>query len=800
MAGTTAEATKEGGEPNHAADPGGTSVWYQWTAPTSDPVTIDTCGSTTDTLLGVYTGATLGTLASAGANDDGCDTGTSSSVRFTPTGGVAYRIAVDTYVGGVPGPFQLRLRQAAAPANDLFSARASFAGATAMTSGSTLSATKEAGEPNHSGNVGGVSAWYEWTAPSTGKFRFQACAPTFLPLLGIYTGAAVNALTTGATIGAPSACGSGNGRAVNLRADSGVTYMIAVDGTKRTAGVLPAGTTPPGQGNFDLSVRPLNSPANDDFASAGAVTGAAQDVTGTTSEATAETGEPNHGGQAAGASVWYAWTAPSSGQFSFSTCGTASLNALVGVYTGASVGALTPVPGQQQSRCTAGDRRVIFTATIGTAYRIAVNGAGVGEGPFTLRLGSADPPANDNFLAAQLLTGSSATVQATNVGATMEGGEPEHVPDGAGIGASVWYVWTAPATGSYRVQICGPRLSEMYPFVYIGSSLASLTAVADLGDVEEVARCGQDGWRSDFQATAGQVYRFAVDGALIGPGLTGPEQDAFEFRLRSVSRPPNDAFASAQELTGTDTTVPGTTVEATAQPTEPLAPSDLVSVWYHWTAPVSGEFKIDTCGAEKVAFTFVYTGTSLGALTEKRSDVEGLCRLGPALEDLVPGGKVLLDAVQGESFWIQILTHDQDEVSPMDAFTGEGTFDLHLVRIQNFTEPTSPTDPVVTPPEIPVLGAPANQAPDTQIDSVKAKPGKKTGKATVTFSGSDDGPGTLEFECMLDTEGFSPCSSPEVFKKLKPGKHSIAVRAIDGDGKLDRSPAETDFKVKKKKA
>src|SRR5439155_2897475 len=37
--GTSVSATKEPGEPNHAGNSGGHSVWYAWTAPSSSPVT-----------------------------------------------------------------------------------------------------------------------------------------------------------------------------------------------------------------------------------------------------------------------------------------------------------------------------------------------------------------------------------------------------------------------------------------------------------------------------------------------------------------------------------------------------------------------------------------------------------------------------------------------------------------------------------------------------------------------------------------------------------------------------------------
>jgi hypothetical protein len=52
---------------------------------------------------------------------------------------------------------------------------------------------------------------------------------------------------------------------------------------------------------------------------------------------------------------------------------------------------------------------------------------------------------NDNFLAAQQLSGSAGSLAATNAGATKETGEPNHADDRGG--RSVWYTWTAPFSG-----------------------------------------------------------------------------------------------------------------------------------------------------------------------------------------------------------------------------------------------------------------------------------------------------------------------------------------------------------------
>src|SRR5207244_6219758 len=70
VTGSNANATKESGEPYHAGDAGGRSVWYYWTAPGSGSVTIDTVGSTFNTLLGVYTGGSVSGLTTVASNEE----------------------------------------------------------------------------------------------------------------------------------------------------------------------------------------------------------------------------------------------------------------------------------------------------------------------------------------------------------------------------------------------------------------------------------------------------------------------------------------------------------------------------------------------------------------------------------------------------------------------------------------------------------------------------------------------------------------------------------------------------------
>ncbi|HEX4265249.1 MAG TPA: Ig-like domain-containing protein [Verrucomicrobiae bacterium] len=89
-------ATKEPGEPKHAGNNGGHSVWWKWTAPGNGVVTINTINSTFNTLLGVYTGGSVSNLTQVAANDDNSSRGDGSSqVHISVLAGTEYEIAVD---------------------------------------------------------------------------------------------------------------------------------------------------------------------------------------------------------------------------------------------------------------------------------------------------------------------------------------------------------------------------------------------------------------------------------------------------------------------------------------------------------------------------------------------------------------------------------------------------------------------------------------------------------------------------------------------------------------------------------
>lgn len=116
--GSTVSATREPSEPRHGGKRGGASIWVSWIAPANGVATLNTAGSSFDTLLSVYAyerelkGGPSGPpdplkpfdgLREVAEQDDDHPTpGSTSQVTFGVRAGVHYEIAVDGF-GGAAG-------------------------------------------------------------------------------------------------------------------------------------------------------------------------------------------------------------------------------------------------------------------------------------------------------------------------------------------------------------------------------------------------------------------------------------------------------------------------------------------------------------------------------------------------------------------------------------------------------------------------------------------------------------------------------------------------------------------------
>ena len=158
----------------------------------------------------------------------------------------------------------------------------------------------------------------------------------------------------------------------------------------------------------------------------------------------------------------------------------------------------------------------------------------------------------------------------------------------------------------------------------------------------------------------------------------------------------------------------------------------------------------------------------------------------------------------------------------------------HLVRLRYLSDPETEPKPAnfinvddasFTATPLPVVGPPApggpggpapgdgpapgggggtpDPAPDTAIKKVLRDPAKQRrsgglvpAKAKFFFEGLG-GEAPLTFECKLDKGVFKPCNSPTFFRRLKLGRHLFEVRAVDGAGRRDPTPAVFAFKSSK---
>lgn len=122
----------------------------------------------------------------------------------------------------------------------------------------------------------------------------------------------------------------------------------------------------------------------------------------------------------------------------------------------------------------------------------------------------AAPPVNDNFAARIVLTGTAVTTTGTNVDATSEPGE--NLRNGL-FDATVWWSWTAPASGWVRVDTEESSFDTVMQ-ISTGATVGAQTVVAfnDQGP----QRVSPDASSITFPATAGTAYHIAVGGWDFG--------------------------------------------------------------------------------------------------------------------------------------------------------------------------------------------------------------------------------------------------------------------------------------------
>ena len=500
VSGNNLGATKETGEPDHAGSAGGRSIWYRWTAPADGTWNVHTTGSNIDTTLAVYTGGSVDALTLVASNDDADSQTVVSSLTFSAIAGTVYQIATSGF-RDTSGDIELSwINVASSPIIDSFNPT--------------------------SGPVGGIVSLLGANFTGTAQVRFNNVPAAE------FTVESANRITV----------------KIPANATTGPIGITTVTGVTTSSGVFTI--TPP--------------VANDNFENGRVVTGNSGTLSEDNSGGTFQTGEPLHFGADPFKSLWYRWTAPVNGTWTFDTHGS-RFDTLLAVYTGNAISGLTEVASNDDDQ-GATSSGVTFAAVAGTLYHVVIDGFGGASGELTLNWTfSGDLPKIQNF-----------TPLLANIGA--------------------------------NVTITGENFTPDTSVDFNGVTASSLTIVSQ---TQLIAGVPQNSTTGPIRVTTSQ-----------GTGSSS----AF-FIVSNSDAPANDLFSNAQPAAGSSWIVNGRTVSASTEPGEPdhAGNPGSKSVWYTWTAPESGSWTLSTAGSNFDTVIAVYTGDTLAtlSLTAANDDADG---------------------------------------------------------------------------------------------------------------------------------------------------------------------------------
>jgi hypothetical protein len=369
--------------------------------------------------------------------------------------------------------------------------------------------------------------------------------------------------------------------------------------------------------------------------------------------ATFESGEPSCGAGAGGKTVWWSWTAPSSGRLYLTTTGS-GFDTVLAVFTGVQLASLERLASNDNAFDGTQTSQISLVVSAGAKYWIAVDGAGGAEGGINLSL-TLSSPANDDFANRISITNFPVDLHASNVDATREPDENQAHTDGLGT-RSVWWQWQSPLTGNVTITTEGSSFDTRLA-VYTGDNLANLQLIA----VNDNATNGVLTSEVSFQAKARTRYQIAVDSVYDDSG-------AIHLQLLPAEPPANDSFAKRARIDAAYTNIVAYNYGATRESGEPdigVPNTAGKTIWWTWTAPADGRITLSTFGCDFDSLITVFNGASLGDLTVVASGDNsmrnGVDYYNVTLNFDVKSGAAYQIAVDGHNYWgggeIHLLLH-----------------------------------------------------------------------------------------------------------------------------------------------
>lgn len=381
-------ATTDGpAEPNFCNANGytqiGNDVWFSWTnGPNAGDAVISLCGSTFDTKLAVYAGATCpsaaGNIISCSDNARTCSSGngTQSEVAFRATANGQYLIRVGGY-NGATGDGVMNITAplppvTGGPANDLC-ANAQYVADGVSISSTTVGAHGEGASTTCATTTNAPDLWYVYRPQTAGVIRLDTCGSTLNTVVSVYSGQCGGSLVACNDNALSGPCsGSSTASFAAWVGTAGIPYYIRVAGLSGQMNAFQMIVTGGG------GTIPATAPANDTCINRTPIGLGESNFTTIAST----TDGPTHAGCNLGGDshliandVWYSFNAPASGTLTIRSTGDATFSPKVAVYDGFGCSNYDARLLSCGNACTAGTYNQVDTAVLGgQSYTIRLGG------------------------------------------------------------------------------------------------------------------------------------------------------------------------------------------------------------------------------------------------------------------------------------------------------------------------------------------------------------------------------------------------------------------------------------------
>ncbi len=523
------------------------------------------------------------------------------------------------------------------PVNDHYTDATEISGNPAVGDAVLDFATRDPGEAPFVTNAltGGKTVWWKWRAPSDGRALLYVTNTTIWPVLAVSEGSSlVDAAAVELTVPAahvtnrtsftffPDPPSKPYLEQWVFSARKNTLYTIGLDATQSPTSLFFGATPELGtSGGITLSLNFMAAPAGDSFADAALIPSSATSFQGDVNGARSEPHETLQPG-AVGRTIWFKWSAPSNGMYTFEAREAGS-PVILTLFRGTTLTALTPVKTTAAlwlSSC--GDfwrtQPVAISARADeTLYLQADTLETQLTGTFEFNFRYTSPPPNDDFSHGTIVGGNVLDFEASNAGATTEPGERLATTAG---GSSVWYRWKATGIGSITLSTNQPLIFPVPTVINLPSLFDTppdgiTTGVIDTirspdcmeteakpnifqpvfsiyavgtDSVTTVLASGPNPWA---RVETGQEYAIALDSVGGIPGTT---------RMTLAFNPiaPNDNFDDATRISGGHVLCRSYTLGASVEPGEPAHEGKPAanSLWWSWTAPSTGPVSISSLG------------------------------------------------------------------------------------------------------------------------------------------------------------------------------------------------------------